>query len=233
MTREELIAYCRRAPDVGTVKHEEFADYITLIERRRRVNGRWVAEEAPYMSVDGRLAMANADHRRQEKKLDFESPVVLSDTNEQLTLMVVVTSEVYGRRHGIATSRKTDGSPIEMQHPWEIAETSAMGRALAAMGYGLLPGSGLASAEDMERANQRPPAAEANRLSDRQRSYLVDAMARARGLTPDAAEKTLDELCRERYGHALDQCRPEEGREISNMLREEIGSSTEGRQEAA
>lgn len=36
--------------------------------------------------------------------------------------------------------------------PWEVGETAAIGRALAAMGYGLLPGAGLASAEDMLRA---------------------------------------------------------------------------------
>jgi hypothetical protein len=62
---------------------------------------------------------------------------------------------LYGIRSGIATSYRVGGSPIESQHPWEIAETSAIGRALAAMGYGLLPGSGLASAEDMERALSR------------------------------------------------------------------------------
>ena len=169
MTREELVAYCRRAPDLGAVKHEEFVDYITLIERRRRVDNRWITEEAPYMSVDGRLAMANADHRRQDKKLIFHDPVVLSDTDEQLTLMVAVESEIYGRRHGIATSRRLGGSPIEQQHPWEIAETSAIGRALAAMGYGLLPGTGLASAEDMERAAARPAMGSRSRLSERRK----------------------------------------------------------------
>lgn len=206
---------------MGAVKHEEFLDYITLIERRRRVNNRWVTEQAPYMSVDGRLAMANADHRRQERKLIFHDPVVLSDTDEQLTLMVVVESEVYGRRHGIATSRRVDGSAIEMQHPWEIAETSAIGRALAAMGYGLLPGTGLASAEDMERAASRPAPAGRSRLSERQRAYLVDAVARARSLSLEEAVKALDVICLERYGHAADQCTPDEGREISLDLQRE------------
>lgn len=221
MTREELVAYCRRAPDVGAVKHEEFVDYITLIERRRRVDNRWITEEAPYMSVDGRLAMANADHHRQDKKLIFHDPVVLSDTDEQLTLMVAVESEIYGRRHGIATSRRLGGSPIEQQHPWEIAETSAIGRALAAMGYGLLPGTGLASAEDMERAAARPAMGSRSRLSERQQAYLIDAVARARSLEQEDAIKALEAMCQERYGHTIAECTPDEGRELSLELKRE------------
>jgi hypothetical protein len=157
MTHDEIIARCRRTPDMGELKHEDFADYITVIERRKRTDQGWVNEGAPYMSVDGRLAMANDDHRREHKRLIFEAPVVMVNDDEQLTLMVAADSEIYGRRHGIATSRKVDGSAIEMQHPWEIAETSAIGRALAAMGYGLLPGSGLASADDMLRSGDAAP----------------------------------------------------------------------------
>ncbi|CAG0945042.1 hypothetical protein ANRL1_02078 [Anaerolineae bacterium] len=104
------------------------------------------------MTIDGKLAMANQDHRQQNKRLDFGEPKVLVDSPEQLTLQVTVTSEVYGIRHGIATSRKKTGTNAEKDCPWEVAETSATGRALAAMGFGLLPGTGLASAEDMLRA---------------------------------------------------------------------------------
>jgi hypothetical protein len=109
------------------------------------------------MSVDGRVTMANEDHRRQGKQLNFEDPVVLADDGEALTLLVAATSEVYGRRHGIATSRKLVGAASERNFPWEVAETSAIGRALASMGYGVLPGSGLASAEDVQRARESDP----------------------------------------------------------------------------
>ena len=103
------------------------------------------------MTVDGKLAMANQDHLRQGKRLDFGFPQILVDNEDQLTLMVTITSEVYGTRHGIATSRRIGGTAAEREFPWEVAETSAIGRALSAMGYGLFPGSGLASAEDMLR----------------------------------------------------------------------------------
>lgn len=153
MTREEILALCRKARDVGTIKHEEFIDYIVVLESRRKVDDEWQSVEHAYMAVDGKLAMANEDHRKQSKRLDFGEPKILLDNAEQLTLQVTVTSEIYGARHGIATrSRKKGGTHAEREFPWEVAGTSAIGRALAAMGYGLLPGTGLASAEDMLRA---------------------------------------------------------------------------------
>lgn len=152
MTHEDLINLCQKAPKIGTVSHEEFVDYIVVLDKVRRLQGKWERTETAYMSVDGKVAMANEDHRRQEKRINFEDPVILMNDEESLTLLVAINSEAYGRRHGIATSRKTGGSPYEAAHPWEIAETSAIGRALSAMGYGVLPGSGMASAEDIKRA---------------------------------------------------------------------------------
>jgi len=152
MSRESAVASARKAGDIGAVKHEEFADYIVMMESNRKIGDEWQTLEQPYMAVDGKLAMANEDHRRQNKRLDFGEPKVLINNDEQLTLLVTVTSEIYGTRHGIATSRKLNGPRAEKEFPWEVAETSAIGRALTAMGYGLFPGAGLASAEDMLRA---------------------------------------------------------------------------------
>lgn len=222
MTRDELVAWCRRAPDRGKVKHEEFIDYITLIERRQRAGNRWETRAVPYMSVDGRLAMANVDHERQDRRLSFHDPVVLADTDQHLTIMVIVESEIYGRRHGIATSRKADGSSIETQHPWEIAETSAIGRALAAMGYGLLPGSGLNSADDVSRGVTdtagRETGATAS-LSPRQRDFLISAAADALGLSRPESAQYVNRLCRERFGHSLRECTTEEGRSLVQEFR--------------
>jgi hypothetical protein len=153
MTRDEILALCNKARDVGSVKHADFIDYVVVLEGRRKVNNEWQKTEHAYVTIDGKLAMANEDHRKQGKRLDFGEPKVLVESPEQLTLQVMVTSEIYGVRHGIATSRKKTGTNAEKDWPWEVAETSAVGRALAAMGYGLLPGSGLASAEDMLRAD--------------------------------------------------------------------------------
>ena len=71
MTREEILALCNKAHDVGSVKHADFVDYIVVLESRRRVNDEWQTVEHAYMAVDGKLAMANDDHRKQGKRLDF------------------------------------------------------------------------------------------------------------------------------------------------------------------
>lgn len=152
MTREQILQIVRATPNFGKVSHEEFADYIIALAQRKKTDEGWQTTEHPYMTVDGKLAMANQDHARLGKRLDFGAPQILVDNEDQLTLMVTVTSEMYGTRHGIATSRRIGGSEIERLFPWEVAETSAIGRALTTMGYGLFPGSGLASADDMLRA---------------------------------------------------------------------------------
>ncbi len=190
MTREEIVSLCRKARDVGAVKHEEFVDYILVLETRRKIKDEWQNVEHAYMAVDGKLAMANEDHRKQGKKLNFAEPKILLDNAEQLTLQVTVTSEIYGVRHGIATSRKKGGSSAEREFPWEVAETSAIGRALAAMGYGLLPGAGLASAEDMMRAGASSGEREPPRRPGSASSALMTANQRAK----------LVEMYRERHG---------------------------------
>lgn len=151
MNQDKILDYCKRTPDVGAVKHEDFADYVIAMQQRKKTNDGWVSIESPYMQVDGKVAMAVQDHIRQDKRLDFKGITVLTDNDEQLTLMVTIVSEMYGERHGIATSRKIGGTAAEREFPWEVAETSAIGRALSLFGYGLFPGAGLASAEDIAR----------------------------------------------------------------------------------
>jgi hypothetical protein len=237
MKREELLALCKKARDVGKVRHEDFVDYVIGLEKKRRIGDEWVTSETAYMSVDGKLAMANEDHRLQGKRLDFEDPVVLFNSDEQLTLMVTVVSEIYGRRHGIATSRKVGGSPVEREFPWEVAETSAIGRALSAMGYGLLPGAGLASAEDMERVMAReqvrevPPVAyprtpssrRAGTLTDFQKAELVRLYREMHGVADDAAAlEGVKARFQEKFGHDLDAATYREGQDMIRFLNEEM-----------
>ena len=197
MTREELLALCRKTPDVGQAKHEDFMDYIVVLEHRKRTERGWDRVENAYMAVDGKIAMANLDHRLQGKRLDFENPVVLVDNEDQLTLMVFVVSEIYGRRHGIATSQKRTGSSVERSNPWEVAETSAIGRALGAMGYGTLPGAGLASADDMLRAlaeEEMLHRRRSRRLSQSQKQELTRLYGELYQAEGVAAEEGLNSL---------------------------------------
>ncbi len=243
MKREDILSLCRKARDVGKVRHEDFADYVIGLERRKRVGGEWVSVEIGYMSVDGKLAMANEDHRIQDKRLDFEPPTILVDNEEQLTLLVSVVSEVYGRRHGIATSRRVGGSPVEREYPWEVAETSAIGRALASMGYGLLPGAGLSSAEDMERVmaadqvkEKERPAYKSSRkrraasLSDAQKRELLKRYQAIHDVDEKAAVEGLEALFQEQFQHGLEKATRKEGEKmIAALIREQSGSAKEAK----
>ncbi len=224
MTREEVLALCRKARDVGTVKHEDFVDYVVVLESRRKVGEEWQTVEHAYMAVDGKLAMANEDHRKQGKRLDFHEPRVLLDNPEQLTLLVTVTSEIYGTRHGIATSRKKNGTAAERDFPWEVAETSAIGRALAAMGYGLIPGAGLASAEDALRATT-PPAVEKERparrsplMSANQRNKLIEMYRERHGGTDAEVLQGLDALFISTFKHSFNEATMEEASKIIGQM---------------
>lgn len=226
MTREEILALCRKARDVGSVKLEDFIDYVVILESRRKVDDEWQTSEHAYMAVDGKLAMANEDHRKQGKRLDFAEPKILLDNPEQLTLQVTVTSEVYGTRHGIATSRKKGGAHAEREFPWEVAETSAIGRALAAMGYGLIPGAGLASAEDMLRASGAAPADKERGTTKRvvlmtanQRNKLIEMYRERHGGAEAETLQGLDALFQSAFKHPLaDATMEEASKTISQFI---------------
>lgn len=152
MTREQLLKFCKEAGEIGTVKYENYMSYIVVMTNRKKGDNGWETTETPYMAVDGRVRMARDDHRNQNKKLDMYLPTILVDNDDTLTLSVCVESEVYGKASGTATSRKIEGTSSERQFPYETAETSALGRALGELGYGIFAGAGLTSAEDMQRA---------------------------------------------------------------------------------
>jgi hypothetical protein len=86
MTNEQILTACRNAGNVGSVSHEEYAHYVIVMTNRKKDGDGWKVVETPYMPVDGRIAMARADHRKQGKKLDFYPPVILANTEEFLTM---------------------------------------------------------------------------------------------------------------------------------------------------
>jgi hypothetical protein len=75
-----------------------------------------------------------------------------------------VTYVKLGRRPGTAWVPEKDGKQAAGSNPYEKVETSARGRALGAWGFGVLPGSGVASLEEMlgAPANREALAAEAH-----------------------------------------------------------------------
>lgn len=196
MTSEDILEICERAGAVGAVTHAEFANFVIVLSRSKKVDNEWVNIENCYMPVEGKVAMARADHARQEKKMFVQPLTVLVNTEQSLTVQVVIQSEIYGTSVGTATSRLGKGTNAEKEQPYEVAETSAIGRALAGFGYGILPGSGLASAEDMERVDgvERKAAGKVFSMSANQRNTVISLYRELHGGTEVETLAGLDAM---------------------------------------
>jgi hypothetical protein len=158
MTRDEILARLKATPNVGQVKHEDFIDYVVVIKGTKnegtKERPKWVTVENPYMTVNGKNAMAVQDAAAQNVRIDIRTDILHLD-EKQVTLRATIEAP-HGTAQGIASSSFTGARGAEDSNPWEVAETSAIGRALSTLGYGLIPGAGRASAEDMQRATARP-----------------------------------------------------------------------------
>lgn len=95
----------------------------------------WQDIPNPYMSVSGRVKMADLEAQEKGTKVSYEK-TIYDFTNKICQVMVHTV-----RGDGCGTV-KLNNEKIE------DSETSAIGRALASLGYGVLP-NGLASAEEM------------------------------------------------------------------------------------
>lgn len=80
------------------------------------------------------IAFANDLHFDVGERINFEDPIVLVDSDRELTLLVSATSTIYGRRHGIGTAYRDNPTTTEGQRPWQYAETIAVARCFQAMG---------------------------------------------------------------------------------------------------
>lgn len=95
-----------------------------------------------YMTVARRLELA-----QQEKTLEGVETDVLSFDPVVVRAKVTIKGKVYT---GISSISLDSPKYIERQNPYEVAETSAVGRALGFAGYGLI--ESVASADEMVRA---------------------------------------------------------------------------------
>lgn len=98
-----------------------------------------------YVTVAERVAEAHKDNKLKSvttEVIAYEPHVVVKAT--------VVTDK--GTFSGI--SGANPNKQIEKQSPYEVAETSAVGRALGFAGYGIV--EGIASADEMIKAGQKP-----------------------------------------------------------------------------
>lgn len=137
----------------GTRKEDKFFDVVTL-----------------YMSVAGRLKMVNAIGEKNGLMIDFQpEPVTptgvpgflqMDDRLVYREYCVIralpdhagglwSAGDMLGSKPGMAWVPSSGGRQAAGSNPYEKVETAARGRAIAAWGIGVLPGSGVASMEEM------------------------------------------------------------------------------------
>ena len=97
-----------------------------------------------YMTVAGRVDMA---HSKNATGFDLNTEVLSHDP-----VVVVKATVKIGDRTYTGISSANPAKAIEKSNPYEVAETSAVGRALGFAGYGRI--ESIATADDMARATK-------------------------------------------------------------------------------
>lgn len=138
---------------------KQYWDYLIMIHDR------------PYMQVDGRTAMLIDEQRKSGEPLTIEfktqwtleaeailamnpqgtAEALIAQLPPDLHNILTCIVEIGGRRAEGSAKINWGGSGVDKTNPYENAQTSAYGRALGLLGYGLL-GTGIASAEEVKAA---------------------------------------------------------------------------------
>jgi hypothetical protein len=152
-----------------------------------------------YLTVAGRVELAHADKAFEglETEVLSHSPVVIKAT-------VTVKGKTFT---GISAVNPTNAKMIEKLNPYEVAETSACGRALGFAGYGLV--EGIASADEMakslasqkaENPDDRPAEWGENRKAPTNTGSLNGYLDRAAEPTPAVTCAECGSLAKEKHG---------------------------------
>ena len=122
--------------------------YLVLLSRSQKLPGKddvFVSLRNPYLTVAGRLVLLRA--KRQPKEIATEFLQLGERTLCRATVKV-------GQCSATGTAEVIEGqSGPTATNPYEVAETSALGRALGNLGIGLV--GGIASAEEVLNARAR------------------------------------------------------------------------------
>jgi hypothetical protein len=149
-SREEIDAF---ASEYGIPK--PLLRYVMALKQSKNVAPKgqpeqWVSEWRPYITVDGRVRMLHAETKVQSIKTQMET---CPPPGWVVFRATIVCDK--GEYTGTSGSPLEGGGGAEKTNPIECAETSAIGRAIGFADFGIFPGSGIASYEEVENAQGR------------------------------------------------------------------------------
>lgn len=161
MTKQERIQQAKDADKEKSKKAIEYTDKNVREELKpflyflpqnkcydnqdRGNSDNWQTLINPYAGVDYRVKDFTEDHKSQKKIFHNR----IKELNlEKGYIWVTVETELLGSADGLATIERNPQTGKIGPKELENAQTSAIGRALGFLGYGILPG-GIATAEEM------------------------------------------------------------------------------------
>jgi hypothetical protein len=169
-TTEDVVALLETLDPVWGVSFTEIAPWVQGLPStkkiKKKVEGKniesWHEVTTLYVAVAGRVHMARLAAERHNWRIDFEpEPVTPTGVpgmlqmddrivyREYCSIYDVENDTFLGRKPGMAWVPASGGRQAAGSNPYEKVETAARGRSLAAWGFGVLPGSGIASLEEM------------------------------------------------------------------------------------
>ena len=134
----------------------KYASFIKVLSQKKNIGTRdnpsFVEIETPYMVVVGRVIEAREEHQEAAKKIVFKpAEFMMAPDGKTQLCRIAVESEIRGTATG-TIEVGTIGN-VDKTNPYANAETSALGRALGFLGYGVF-GCGIASYEEVSSATE-------------------------------------------------------------------------------
>ncbi len=216
---------CRAAVEATPPPYRGFLMFLPHQKKVGESRGQPLYAEVrtPYCTVDGRVKMALDEHRATGGTFELQTAFEVEPHSGQLVCRAIVRSTLLGQFTATARVFLGARTGVNASNPLENGETSAVGRVLGFMGYGLV-GSGIASAEEVQLAQalrpgapDDPPAADAPapggpRLSGKpptaKQHALLQDLLRETGVPEEALAGQLAQIATSREASTrIDQLR--------------------------
>ena len=151
---------CRAAVEATPSPYRGFLMFLPHQKKVGESRGQPLYAEVrtPYFTVDGRVKMALDEHRATGGTFELQTAFEVEPHSGQLVCRAIVRSTLLGQFTATARVFLGARTGVNASNPLENGETSAVGRVLGFMGYGLV-GSGIASAEEVQLAQAMRPGA--------------------------------------------------------------------------